>query len=212
VRPYRLVKSRLLNGTHCALGYLGTLAGHSRTDGAMQDPLLAAYVRELTEKEIAPQLPADVPGMELGPYCESMMERLRNPAIADPLSRLCRRGTVKMPDYLIPTLAQAVEEHRPHRLLTVALAAWLVYLSDDPIDRVVPAGQPKSPIEDDRADDLSGLARHVVSGLALPTDLKDIFGTLCGDQPFAGELKKWVETLRQCGARMTISQAIGGRQ
>jgi mannitol 2-dehydrogenase len=212
VRPYRLIKSRLLNGTHSALGYLGALAGHSRTDSAMADPILAGYVRQLTADEILPQLPAGVPGMELRPYRESMIDRLGNPAIADPLSRLCRRGTVKMPDYLIPSLAQAVAEHRPHQLLTLAVAAWLVHLSEDPADRRLRANQPANPVDDSRAGELDGLAQLVIGGSPLPPELSDIFGALCGDRPFADDLRQCIESLRRSGARMTISNAIGARQ
>lgn len=32
MRPYALMKTRLLNASHSALGYLGSLAGHTRTD------------------------------------------------------------------------------------------------------------------------------------------------------------------------------------
>src|SRR4051794_24276736 len=43
VAAHELVKKRLLNGTHCALGYLGRLSGYSRTDEAMADESLRAY-------------------------------------------------------------------------------------------------------------------------------------------------------------------------
>jgi len=38
VAPAKRVKTRLLNGTHCALGYLGTLAGSQDTASAMAEP------------------------------------------------------------------------------------------------------------------------------------------------------------------------------
>jgi mannitol 2-dehydrogenase len=73
VRPYSLIKTRLLNATHCALGHLGTLAGLRTTDEAMRDPVFAAYVERLTRAEIAPLLPR-VPGLDLEPYRRSVLE------------------------------------------------------------------------------------------------------------------------------------------
>jgi mannitol 2-dehydrogenase len=209
VRPYRLIKSRLLNGTHCAAGYLGTLAGHSRIDAVMRDPIFGSYVRRLTGDEIAPLLPDDLPGMELAPYREAIIHRLENPAVADPLGRLCRRGSVKMRDYLIPSIAQAIAEDRPRQLLTLALAGWLVYASDDRADW---RGRPAAPIEDDRAPDLGGLARQVMAGSPLPLELNDIFGTLCGDAAFGADLAYWIQALRRRGVRMALSAALGGRR
>jgi fructuronate reductase/mannitol 2-dehydrogenase len=57
VRPYALLKTRLLNASHSALGYLGSLAGHQRTDKVMRDPVFARYVEQMMAEEIAPLLP-----------------------------------------------------------------------------------------------------------------------------------------------------------
>jgi mannitol-1-phosphate/altronate dehydrogenase len=47
VRPHALIKTRMLNAAHCAIGHLGGLAGHATTAEAMDDPALGAYVRAL---------------------------------------------------------------------------------------------------------------------------------------------------------------------
>ena len=56
VEPYEMMKTRLLNASHCALGYLGYLAGYRRTDEAMADPLFASYLARLMD-EVTPLLP-----------------------------------------------------------------------------------------------------------------------------------------------------------
>jgi mannitol-1-phosphate/altronate dehydrogenase len=45
VEPYELMKLRLLDAGHQALGYFGYLLGHRLVHEAGQDPPLAAFVR-----------------------------------------------------------------------------------------------------------------------------------------------------------------------
>jgi len=57
VRDHKLIKTRLLNGTHIALACLATLAGYQRTDEAMRDRVISDYVEKLLRDEIQPLLP-----------------------------------------------------------------------------------------------------------------------------------------------------------
>jgi mannitol-1-phosphate/altronate dehydrogenase len=127
VAPYRLTKTRLLNASHSALGYLGTLAGHRRTDEAMADPALRDYVARLLADEIGPLVP-EVPGLCPATYRRTLLDRLSNPAIADPLGRLCERGSTKLPAYLLPSLREALAAGSPCELLLLAVAAWMRHL------------------------------------------------------------------------------------
>jgi mannitol-1-phosphate/altronate dehydrogenase len=195
VTPYKLIKSRLLNGVHCALGYVGYLAGHRSTDEAMADPVVADFVERLMREEIAPLLPADVPGMELDAYCGSLLERFGNPAIGDQLSRLCRRGSTKMPDYLLPSLHEARRAGRPHARLTFAVAAWLRYLRGVDLD-----GGPIE-VQDARADELRAAAEQ---GGDDPTPLlrfTDVFDDLAEDADCVAELRTNLAALDRDGVR-----------
>ncbi|ORA08768.1 mannitol dehydrogenase [Mycobacterium asiaticum DSM 44297] len=127
VSGHKLVKTRLLNGTHSALGYLGTLAGYERMHEAMDDPVIYSYAEQLMRSEIAPLLPA-VPGLDIQAYCTTVLERFCNPRISDQLSRLAARGSAKIPSYLLPSLHEAIRSGRPHTLLTLAVAGWFRYL------------------------------------------------------------------------------------
>jgi mannitol 2-dehydrogenase len=115
-----------LNGTHCALGYVGSLAGHSSVSDAVADPLIAAYVKRLMNDEVAPLL-ARHPDDPIG-YAASVRARLMNTAITDPLSRLRRNGSVKVPAHLLSSIADSDRSGRRHPLLTLAAAAWCRYL------------------------------------------------------------------------------------
>jgi mannitol-1-phosphate/altronate dehydrogenase len=129
VAPYEQVKKRLLNGTHCALAYLGLLGGHATTAQAMADPRLRALVTRLMDEEVAPLLPP-IPALDAREYARTIRERLANPGIADQLTRLAARGSTKLPAYLLPSLAQARRERRPCGLLATAVAAWMLCLRE----------------------------------------------------------------------------------
>jgi mannitol 2-dehydrogenase len=127
VSDHKLIKTRLLNGTHIALACLGTLAGYQRTDEAMKDHVIFDYVEQLMRDEIQPLLPA-VPGMNTPGYRNTLLTRLSNPRMSDQLSRLARRGSTKISSFLLPSLQEAIAQDRPHTLLMLALAGWARYL------------------------------------------------------------------------------------
>ncbi|EUA50820.1 mannitol dehydrogenase DSF1 [Mycobacterium xenopi 3993] len=91
VSGHKLVKTRLLNGTHIAMAPLATLAGYQRTAEAMRNPVISGYVEQLMRDEIQPLLPA-IAGMNTAEYRTTLLTRLSNPQMSDQLSRLARRG------------------------------------------------------------------------------------------------------------------------
>jgi mannitol 2-dehydrogenase len=127
VSDHKLIKTRLLNGSHIALGCLATLAGYQRTDEAMRDRVIFEYVETLLREEIQPLLPP-VPGMNTPEYRRSLLDRLSNPRMSDQLSRLARRGTSKIAQFVMPSLQEAVAQGRPHTLLMLAVAGWARYM------------------------------------------------------------------------------------
>lgn len=127
VRPYSLMKTRMLNASHCAIGFAGSLAGYRTIDEAAADPALAGLIERMMAEDVAPLL-GDVPGIDLDEYRGVLMERFANRAIADQLSRLCRNGTGKMQTHVLSSIREARSLGRPHPRLTLAVAAWLRYL------------------------------------------------------------------------------------
>lgn len=127
VTPYKLVKTRLLNGTHTAMAYLGWLAGFRTTAEMVRDETMRAFLCQMMRTEIAPHLP-HLPAMPTDAYVTNLLDRLGNESIADPLSRLCARGSTKVPSYLLPSLVERRRRGEPAPLLTLALAAWFRYL------------------------------------------------------------------------------------
>jgi fructuronate reductase/mannitol 2-dehydrogenase len=191
------VKSRLLNGSHSALGYLGHLAGHRRTDTAMTDRLLRRYIERLMADEVAPLLPA-VPGLNLAAYQRTLLDRFANPTVGDPLARLCQRGSTKVPAYLLPSLREALAQGRPAELLTLAVAGWFRYLRAVDLD-----GAPII-VEDARADRLQALARAGGDDPRPLLAVREVFGDLGDAQGFVTALQRMLGLINQHGLRSTL--------
>jgi mannitol 2-dehydrogenase len=204
VRPYELHKKRLLNGSHSAIGYLGHLSGHDRIDDALADPLLRGFVESLMD-EVAPLLP-EVLGLDVDTYRATLLERFGNPRIGDRLQRLCGRGSTKMPAYLLPSLGEAVKEGLPHETLTLALAAWIRYLTG------VDFASKEIDVQDARWDELKPLARAAAADPRPLLEVRDIFGELADDQAFVERLTKTVRLLDARGPAAAVELGLGSRE
>jgi mannitol 2-dehydrogenase len=198
---YETSKKRLLNGGHSAIGYLGSLCGHERVDEAVTDPLLRRFLGSLMAEEITPLLPPTL-GLDLAAYRRSLLKRFSNRGVGDRLSRLCGRGSVKMPAYLLPSLAEALEQGRPHGKLTLAVAAWVRYLwgEDFQGNRIE--------IKDAMAEELQPLARGAIADPRPLLGLREVFGELGEDEAFVAELRQTLATLDRRGPRAAVELAL----
>lgn len=198
VAAYELMKTRLLNASHCALGYLGSLAGLGTLDQVMAEPVFVHYVERLMDDEVTPLLPPPE-GIDLGDYKRTLLQRFANPAISDGLPRLCRRGSAKMPHHLLPSLEEALASGRPHRLLTLAVAGWFRYLrgTDE-------TGAPLL-VDDPYAEQLQALARDGGTDPRPLLGLRPLFGRLGDDDGFVDELQQALEQLDRDGVRASLA-------
>ncbi len=201
VEPYELMKKRLLNGSHSALGYVGYLLGHRDTAGAMTDPLVRGYLACLMGHEIAPLLP-EVPGIDLDEYQVTLLARFANPKVGDQLARLCGRGSTKVPAYLLPSIVEARRLGRPHELLNLAMAAWVRYLRGTDFEGREIA------IKDARLDELQPLA---VEGGDDPAPLMSesrVFGWLADDPMLVRAVARTLEAFDRDGLRATVASYV----
>jgi mannitol 2-dehydrogenase len=204
VRPYELHKKRLLNGSHSAIGYLGHLSGYDRIDEAIADPILRGFVESLMG-EVAPLLP-DVLGLDVDEYRATLLERFGNPRIGDRLQRLCRRGSTKMPAYLLPSLREAVERGLPDEFLTLALAAWIRYLTG------VDFSGGEIDVQDARWEELKPLALGAAADPRPLLEVRDLFGELADDEPFVERLTKAIRLLDARGPAAAVEAGLGSRE
>ncbi|CAI4888505.1 AHL_G0031390.mRNA.1.CDS.1 [Saccharomyces cerevisiae] len=129
VDSYELMKLRLLNGGHSAMGYLGYLAGYTYIHEVVNDPTINKYIRVLMREEVIPLLPK-VPGVDFEEYTASVLERFSNPAIQDTVARICLMGSGKMPKYVLPSIYEQLRKpDGKYKLLAVCVAGWFRYLT-----------------------------------------------------------------------------------
>jgi mannitol 2-dehydrogenase len=165
----------------------------------MDNPIISDYLAALMRKEIAGLLP-EVPGVDLAAYQRTLLHRFANPRISDQLSRLCGRGSTKMPAYLLPSLIAARRQGRPTALLTLAVAGWCRYL------RGYDRNGESIEISDSRKDDLQSL---VASGDArILLGERSIFGPLGDDPEFVHALQLAIRDIDEYGPSAAIADHL----
>ncbi len=202
VTPYELMKLRMLNGTHSALAYLGYLAGHETIADLMADPAFTRFADMLWRDEIIPVL-TPPPGEDLTAYASALADRYANPAIRHRTWQIAMDGSQKLPQRLLGTIAENRAAGRSTPGLTLALAAWMRYVSGQDEKGEVIA------VKDPMAARLASLwsddpARSVKSYLALTEIFPD---NLCEDAGFVDELTQSLTQLLARGAYAMVAQS-----
>jgi mannitol 2-dehydrogenase len=198
VEPYELMKLRLLNASHQALGYAGYLAGYRYVHEAMGDPAFVALVRDYMRGEAVASL-RPVPGIDLDGYIDELVERFTNPAIRDTLARLCVDSSERMPKFLLPVLRYQLGNGGPIQRSVAVIACWARYCDavDEvgaSIDIVDPAREALTAAAAGRADDPLSFVRNA-----------DIFGELADDERFATAYLAALDSVYERGARATVA-------
>jgi mannitol 2-dehydrogenase len=203
VHPYETMKLRLLNASHQAMAYLGYLASYRYADEVIADRDMRTFIIRMMDDEVTDLLPP-VPGIDLGDYKRTLIERFANPTIKDTLARLATDGSDRMPKFVLPSVRDAVVKGSPHRLLTLVVAAFIRYLrgTDE-------RGQPIA-LNDARADQLRTLALQGASNPRPILGVRRVFGELGENDAWVGELAAALELLDQRGARASVAAALAG--
>lgn len=123
VGPWEQMKLRLANGGHQALCHVGVLAGFEYAHEAAADPGIAAYLTAYLDTEAAPTL-VIVPDLGLDAFRGALLDRWRNPAIADTLDRIRTDSSDRLPAWLLPVVVDNLASGGPVRASALACAAW----------------------------------------------------------------------------------------
>ena len=110
-----------------SLSYLGVLAGLEHTFDDIADPLLQAFIRRMLVEESLPTL-QPVPGVDAARYVEQSLDRLRNTAIRHRNHQIATDGSQKIVQRLLNPIAERLRRGESIELLSVPVAAWMVYL------------------------------------------------------------------------------------
>lgn len=202
VHPYEMMKLRLLNAGHSAVGYLGFLAGYPYIHEILADLLFRDYLQRLMNDEVTPLL-APVPGINLAEYKATLLTRFANPTLKDQTARICLDGSSKVPKFVLPSLHEALATGGPATLLTLTVAGWFRFLRGEDEQ-----GQPFT-INDPRADELQRLARLGGTDPRPLLGLTDLFGDLRQSEAFVAQLTRFLEHLDADGARATLARVLG---
>ncbi|MEE6179875.1 mannitol dehydrogenase family protein [Mycobacterium sp. 050134] len=201
VRPYELMKLRLLNAGHQCLAYFAHLCGFQFVHEAARDPLFAEFLLSYFDNEAIPTLPP-VPGIDLHDYARTLVERFANPAVRDTVVRLCAYSSDRIPKWLYPVICDNLANDGPVRLAAAVVASWARYAEG--IDEW---GNPYE-VVDQLADSLIPIARSQHQN---PTAFIEVTALFCdlAHQPRFVEAYRWaLDSLHRKGARATLEALV----
>jgi mannitol 2-dehydrogenase len=196
VRPYELMKLRLLNAGHQAIGYLGHLAGYRYTDEVCRDPAFATFLLSYLTDEASPTL-APVPGVDLPSYRRMLLERFGNPHVRDTLARLCVDASDRIPTFLLPVVRAQLASGGEITRSALVVAGWARYAEG--------VDEQGGPIE--VVDRLLETVLAAAQSADPRSFLRDtgVFGELADDERLVAEYLTQLEMLRAVGARAAVA-------
>jgi fructuronate reductase len=127
VAPYEDMKLRLLNAAHSAIAYLGVPASLDTVDAAVAQPAVRAFVERFWRTEAIEALPEDLHDRAY-PYCQALMNRFENTALAHRTAQIAMDGSQKLPLRLLPTVRARLRSGGTIDACALVIAAWIRFL------------------------------------------------------------------------------------
>lgn len=200
VRPYEMMKLRLLNAAHQVLCFFAYLGGYRLVHDAAQDPLFDALLTRYLDEEGAPTLPS-IPG--LTEYKNDIVGRFANAYVADTVARLCVLTSDRIPKFLLPVVVDNLKAGRPVTLSAATVASWARYAEG--------VDEQRTPfeVEDRLADTLVTSARSQREDPLAFLRHRAVFGDLVDDPRFVEPYLRTLDSLHTLGARATLASLVG---
>jgi mannitol 2-dehydrogenase len=203
VAPYELMKLRILNGGHAAIGYPAALLDIHFVHEAMANSLVRGFLEKLTRAEIMSTVPPP-PQTDLEQYRQLIARRFANPKIGDTVSRLCLDGSNRQPKFILPTVADRLKAGRSVRGLALVSALWCRYCYGE-----TESGQTIAP-NDASWDRLQAAARRAKDAPQKFLEMPDIFGALAQQAAYVGAFSEALAQLWAKGVRATLADYNSG--
>lgn len=127
VRPYEMMKLRMLNGAHTFLAMLGSLSGHETIADCMKDDVFVRAARQLMLTEQAPTLPP-IEGVDLAGYADDLIHRFTNPKLKHRTAQIAWDTSQKLPQRILHGIEINHNAGRPWPLLALAVAGWIRFI------------------------------------------------------------------------------------
>ena len=197
VEPYELMKLRLLNASHQALAYLGYLSGYRYAHEVCQDPLFVRFLLGYMDDEATPTL-EPVPGVDLGDYKHTLIERFANPEVRDTLARLCAESSDRIPTWLVPVIRSQLASGGDIARSALVVASWARYA-----EGVDEQGASIEVVDRRRDRVMAAAQRQQQDPVAFLAD-RELFGDLVDDARFVEAYTAALASLHERGARATL--------
>ena len=198
VRPYELMKLRLLNASHQAMAYVGVLSGYRWVHDAAADPLVRALLAAWMAREARPTLPEV--RIDLDEYCATLLERFTNPALGDTLARLAAFSSDRIPGFVLPVVRDNLAAGRPIEIGAAIVASWARYA-----EGVDDHGRPVT-VVDQLAAELVPLAQQ--DDLFAFLAHRPVFGDLVDDERFRRAYLWARQSFAAHGAQATMADLL----
>lgn len=203
VEKFECHKLRLLNASHSALAYGAYLANFVYVHEVFENPLWHKFIYNMMHKEVKPLMP-EIKGVDVNKYCDTLLERFSNPAIMDQVTRLTINGSSKLPQFIMPSIAEHIMEgtHEFKRLVFV-LATWFRFVQG--VDE-----QGKAIfVEDPMAEELQKLALEGGDKPYPLLNVKSLFGDdLRNSKIFVDELTKAMKLIHSEGTMAALAKYV----
>jgi len=202
VEPYELMKLRLLNASHQALAYLGSLAGYHYVHDVCQQELFADFLMDYMVREATPTL-LPVPGIALDAYRKELIERFSSAAVRDTLARLAFDASERIPKFLLPVVRDRLAAGGDISRSALVIASWAAYLEGKD-----ERGKPIEIVDKRRDLLVEAVQREQHDPLAF-ISLTGIFGDLAADSRFVDAYLDARRSLREDGAVSSLQRLRG---
>ena len=203
VRPFELMKLRMLNGSHSILAYLGYLSGHAHVSEAVANPHLRELIHGFMTDEVMATLP---PGLgDLAAYRDLLLQRFANSALKHRTWQIAMDGSQKLPQRLLSTIRARLAAGLPAQRAILGVAAWLRYATG--IDENGDVIDVRDPLAERLKMALSsGSGSDAVDRVLA---LQEVFGTdLPNHAGFRAEIEHHYQSLLKVGALATVGRLL----
>ena len=128
--PYKKRKVRILNGAHTGFVLGAYLAGFDIVRDCMHDETILGYMNKMLLQEVVPILPLDQDDCKK--FAAAVEDRFNNPFVNHELMSISLNSTSKWKARNMPSfLAYIDEQKKLPKCLTMSLAAYIAFYSND---------------------------------------------------------------------------------
>ncbi len=156
ITVFKELKLRMLNGTHSLSCGVAFLAGITSVKEALDDKIVAAFIKNLMTEEIAKAIPYSLPQANAQVFAAQVLDRFRNPNIEHHWINITLNFTQKLEMRVVQVLLRytALFKTVPENF-TLGFAAYIVFMHPVKKDGDVYYGNANGkeyPIKDVKAD------------------------------------------------------------